>query len=73
MAYGPELSPDEVEVMQRYTDFIGEFAKFGQPTHGNSSRHYSYYWRRYQKDNGQYMVIDTPIRQKLFPALRPVS
>jgi hypothetical protein len=30
------------------TSFVGEFVKFGQPTHGNASKHYNYYWRNYQ-------------------------
>ena len=62
MVFGPELSSEEVEVMQRYTGFVAEFVKFGQPTHGNSTKHYNYYWRSYQKEKGQYMVIDVPIK-----------
>jgi hypothetical protein len=66
MTFGPELSEEEIEVMKRYTGYFAEFAKFGQPTHGNASAHYNYYWRPYFKENGQYMVTDVPVRSHNF-------
>jgi hypothetical protein len=62
LSFGPELSTDEIEVMKRYTGYISEFVKYGQPTHGNKTKHYNYYWRNYQKEKGQYMVTDVPIK-----------
>ena len=66
MTFGPKLSMEEIEVMKRYTGYFAEFAKFGQPTHGNASAHYNYYWRPYGKENGQYMVTDVPVRSYNF-------
>ena len=52
---GPELSEEEVEVMQRFTGFIANFVSDSNPTSDQS-------WKPYREGEGQYMVIDVPAR-----------
>ena len=53
--------------MKHFTEFIAEFVKYGQPTHGNPDKTYQILWSKFSPRNGVSMLIENPpkISQKL--------
>jgi len=58
---GPELSEEEIEVMQRFTGFIANFVTYSNPN-SDPNPNPNETWTAYKEEEGQYMVIDVPAR-----------
>ena len=55
-----KLNEEDEKIMRQFTDYIAEFVKYGQPTHGNPDKTYPIHWNNFAPGKGIYMLIENP-------------
>ena len=55
-----KLNKEDEKIMRQFTDYVAEFVKYGQPTHGNPDKTYPIHWNKFAPGKGIYMLIENP-------------